>query len=63
MSIIRYLCIVILLCYIGVVHADEGKDESGKGRGKDYYSEDKEWKDDDDGKRERYWDDGDDDRG
>lgn len=40
LSIFLGLCAAALFCVVGIAGADEGKDESGKGRGEDrYYSE------------------------
>ena len=42
--VLQVLCAAALCC-AGLAGADEGKDESGKGRERDRYSSEKDWKD------------------
>src|SRR5919106_2810474 len=54
-SVLQMLCTAALSCAVGMAYADEGKDESGKGRERSGYSSEKDWKDKKHWEREQDW--------
>lgn len=55
LSVFKLCCAIVLSGAVGIAYADEGKNESGKGREKRGYSAQEDWKDKKDAKRQEDW--------